>query len=360
MTYLIKTTVLVALATTLVVTGCRKKKEEEVVAAPAVADALPQNVIESFANNIALPQYNDISTDANNLVNSVANLTTTTTQANLLAAQQNWRNLRATWELSEAFLFGPVATQDLDPNVDSWPVNKNDFDSLLVSSTVLNDSTVANFQTTIKGFHALEYMLFGVNQAKQASDFTAREKQYMIAVTNDLKTNCNKMYSGWDKNSGNYYATFTTINSVYTSKQTTLITMINAMIDICGEVGDGKIKSVYDAQDPTLEESPFSQNSFTDFKNNIIGVKNVYLGTYKGTDGKGLEDVVRQYNLSLDTKIKQQLDVAINSFNGFSKPFGEAIVSEKTQIQNTINALATLKTTLETELKPLVQANIKQ
>ncbi len=360
MNTLLKTTALIVVATTLITTACRKKKEEEVVTPPAVVDALPQTVIESFANNIALPQYNDISTDANNLVSSIANLSATTTQANLVAAQQNWRNLRATWELSEAFLFGPVATQDLDPNVDSWPVNKKDFDSLLVSSSTLNDTTVANFQTTLKGFHALEYMLFGVNQSKQASDFTTREKQYMIAVTNDLKTNCNKMYNGWAKNSGNYYATFTTTNTVYTNKQATLITLADAIAGICDEVGEGKIKEVYEAQDPTLEESPFSQNSFTDFKNNIIGVRNVYLGTYKGTDGKGLEDVVRQYNLSLDTKIKQQLDVAINSFSGFSKPFGEAIVSEKTQVQNTINALATLKTTLETELKPLIQANIKQ
>ena len=83
------------------------------------------------------------------------------------------------------------------------------------------------------------------------------------------------------------------------------------------------------------------------------------MGVYKGTDDKGLEDIVRQYNLSLDAKIKQQMETAINSFNGFTKPFGQAIFDERTQITNTVNAINTLKTTLETELKPLLQANIK-
>jgi putative iron-regulated protein len=359
MNTILKRTSLVALATIVTLSACRKKKEEEVVATPATAETLSQEVIVSFANKIALPQYNDMSTGATSLVNAVANLNANTTQANLVIAQQEWKNLRSTWELSEAFLFGPVADQNLDPNVDDWPVNKNDFDSVLVSSSPLTDSVVANYQTSLKGFHALEYILFDVNQSKQASNITAREKQYMTAIANDLKSNCTKMYTGWEQNNGNYYTTFTTTNSVYTNKLQTLITMVDAMAGICGEVGEGKIKGVYDGQDATQEESQFSNNSFADFKNNITGVRNVYLGVYKGTDDKGLEDIVRQYNLSLDGKIKQQMEVAINSFNGFTKPFGQAIFDERTQITSTINAINALKTTLETELKPLLQANIK-
>ncbi|MBC7412657.1 MAG: hypothetical protein H7331_09420 [Bacteroidia bacterium] len=357
---IIKTTSLVVLATVVTFTACRKKKEEVIPAVtPATAETLSQEVIVSFASTIALPQYNDMSVGAINLVNAVANLNATTTQANLVIAQQEWKNLRSTWEQSEAFLFGPVADENLDPNVDDWPVNKNDFDSVLVSTAPLNDSTVANYQTSLKGFHALEYILFDANQSKQASNITPREKQYMTAIANDLKKNCTKMYTGWAQNSGNYYHTFTTTNSVYTNKLQTLVTIVDAMASICGEVGEGKIKSVYEGQDASQEESQFSNNSFTDFRNNIIGVRNVYLGVYKANDSRGLEDIVRQYNLSLDGKIKQQMETAINSFNGFTKPFGQAIFTEATQINTTIAAINALKITLETELKPLLQANIK-
>ncbi len=358
MNTILKTTTLIALTTVVTLSACRKKKEEETVVVTPT-ETLSQEVIVSFASKIALPQYNDMSIGATKLVNAVANLNTNTTQANLVTAQQEWKNLRSTWELSEAFLFGPVADENLDPNVDDWPVNKNDFDSVLVSTTVLTDSVVASYQTSLKGFHALEYILFNVNQSKQASNITAREKQYMTAIANDLKSNCTKMYTGWLQSNGNYYTTFTTTNNVYTNKLQTLVTMVDAMAGICGEVADGKIKSVYEGQDASQEESQFSNNSFTDFKNNIIGVRNVYLGVYKGVDDKGLEDIVRQYNLSLDGKIKQQMETAINSFNGFTQPFGQAIFNERTQITSTINAINTLKVTLETELKPLLQTNIK-
>jgi putative iron-regulated protein len=353
--------IIATVSVALIITACRKKKEDTIIPVTigTTAETLPQNVIVAFADNIALPQYNNISTGGTDLVNAVNTLSTAPTQTNLLAAQQQWRNLRATWELSEAFLFGPVADQNLDPNVDDWPVNKADFDSVLVSNSSLNDSVVANYQTSLKGFHALEYILFGPNQSRKATTLTTREKQYMIAVANDLKTNCTKMYEGWSTNNGNYYTTFTTTNSVYNNKQTALLSLVNSMAGICGEVGVEKIESVYLAQDAALEESQFSQNSFTDFKNNIIGVRNVYMNTYNGNDGMGFEDITRKYNLSLDAKIKQQLETAINSFNAYNKPFGEAIFTETTQLLNTINALKALSATLDTELKPMIIANIK-
>jgi len=55
------------------------------------------------------------------------------------------------------------------------------------------------------------------------------------------------------------------------------------------------MKEPYDAQDPKIVESPYSGNSIADFKNNIIGLQNVYLGRYK-TDGHGLNDLVASKN----------------------------------------------------------------
>jgi uncharacterized iron-regulated protein len=130
--------------------------------------------------------------------------------------------------------------------------------------------------------------------------------------------------------------------------------MVNAMAGICDEVANGKIGEVYAAQDPSLEESPFSQNSITDFTNNIKGVQNVYLGKFSA-DGKGLEDVVRAYNLQLDSNIKLKLSTAIEALGKVTVPFGTAISTQKTQVQNAIEAIQALKTTLEDELLPFIQ-----
>jgi predicted Zn-dependent peptidase len=62
--------------------------------------------------------------------------------------------------------------------------------------------------------------------------------------------------------------------------------------------------------------------------------------------------------MSLDARIKLQLNTAIQSFDGFTKPFGEAIIFEQTQIKNSQKAINDLKTILEVELAQLIQEKI--
>jgi len=113
------------------------------------------------------------------------------------------------------------------------------------------------------------------------------------------------------------------------------------------------MKEPFDAMDPAIVESPYSGNSLIDFKNNIIGLQNVYLGKYK-TDGKGLNDLVAAKNKALDNKLQAQMTAAINSFDNITVNYETAIISQRVQAQATMNALETLKTTLDEELKPFV------
>ena len=36
-----------------------------------------------------------------------------------------WRAMRKHWEQSEAFLYGPAAAHNIDPHIDSWPLDFN-------------------------------------------------------------------------------------------------------------------------------------------------------------------------------------------------------------------------------------------
>jgi putative iron-regulated protein len=88
------------------------------------------------------------------------------------------------------------------------------------------------------------------------------------------------------------------------------------------------------------------------------GVQNVYLCSY-ATKGASISDWVKQYNVSLDSKIRSQVAASISTFSTFSKPFGQAIISEQVQILNTQKILNQLKETLENELVPLINLNVK-
>ena len=78
-------------------------------------------MLNDFANTVVLATYTDLDNKAGELLAAVKALAADTSQGNLEKAQQAWKATRTPWEQSEAFLFGPVDTQGLDPALDSWP-----------------------------------------------------------------------------------------------------------------------------------------------------------------------------------------------------------------------------------------------
>ena len=83
------------------------------------------------------------------------------------------------------------------------------------------------------------------------------------------------------------------------------------------------------------------------------GIRQHYL-RYGSTDGVGLEDLVRQYNLQLDGQIKLQITAAIDALNAITVPFGEAITTQQVQVQQAMDAINVLAGTLNDQLLPLV------
>jgi len=334
--------------------ACRKAKSG------GTADdfnTLKQTVLNDFVDNVAIPQYQNFSISANTLNTDVVNLDADATEANLAKARQSWKDLRTSWEQCEGFLFGPVEDDNYDPNMDTWPVDYVQLDSLLASTNPLEIGDIQSLSTlSLRGFHPIEYILWGVDGNRSAASITAREKKYMISLTKDLQNNANSLNSSWITGSGNFGKEVKTAGSgstVYSKKQEAFLAIIEAMIGICDEVGAGKMAEPFDALDSNIVESPFSNNSTIDFKNNIIGLGNVYTGTYAAS-GKGIADLVASKNLSLDNKIRQQITAAINSFSSITLSYEEAIFNERPQITATRAALETLKTTLDEELKPFI------
>lgn len=320
--------------------------------------------IADFVNKVALPSYAQLKANAATLNSTINTLNETPSEANLTAAKNAWKDMRGTWEKCEGFLFGPVDEFEYDPETDTWPVNHTDLDALLADMS--HPLTVPDIEgltsRSLKGYHPVEYILWGTNGTRTAASLTAREKKYAVSLSAALKIQADDLYTSWISSGGNYSNTFLMAgagSSVYTKKQDAYVALVNGMVGICGEVGDGKMKEPFDvaATDPAggaqLVESPFSGNSISDFKNNIIGAYNVYKGNFTA-DGKGLQDLVKMRNNALNAEIEQKFNVAINSFDNITVPFERAISTQRTQCQATMSALADLSSTLETKLGAFV------
>jgi len=323
---------------------------------------LNTTILENFSDKVAQASYNDLQTKAATIYTNIQTFSTTRNDANLKAIQTSWRAARQSWEQTESFLFGPVSTEKVDPRIDTWPVDFNALEDELNSNDQFTEAYIDGLDESLKGFHPIEYLIFGQDGDKTAAQFTDREIEYLTALGLNLKKLTTEVADGWNPSkSGNYGAIFTSAGSgsgEYPTQRAAFEQLVAAMADICGEVSEAKMGEVYAAKDPSLEESPFAKNSITDFTNNIKGVENVYLAKYSA-DGTGLEDLVIKYNRSLDGKVKTAISTAIQALGKIDKPFGEAITSQAVQVQNAIDATADLKTVLEEELLPFVQAHSK-
>jgi putative iron-regulated protein len=342
---------------TSVVSSCKKDTETA-----ADTSTVQGEILNDFTTNIAIPNLTALSKDAETLNTSIQAFVSAPTQGGLLDVQQKWYATRVTWELSEAFLFGPVATLDLDPSIDSWPVNFVDIDSVISNqANVFTVSFMDSLESTLKGFHPIEYLIFGNKGQRNATDLSARQLDYLAALGAHIKRVTAQMIFEWKADGGNFGSHISgagQAGSQYSSQKEALLEIANAMIGIIDEVGSGKIEEPLFAKDPSLEESPFSQNSWTDFTNNIRGARNVYTGKYV-VQGKGLTSFVNQYNKSLDLQIQQKLDACIANLAAHTVPFGTSIINQPSAVQATQSQLSDLKDVLENQLIPLIQQQAK-
>ena len=327
------------------------------------------DVINNFVNNTALPQYNSLASAGTTLNTNITTLNSTPTDANLQAAQTSWKSMRTVWERCEGFLIGPVESGDYDPNSDTWPTDYHQMDSLLASGNALSVTDVQNLPQTLRGYHPIEYLIFGEGGSRKASDLDAKKKQYLTSLSADLlNNNVNPLYASWTSGA-NYSQVILTAgsgNATYSTKQAFFLDVAgdNGMAGICNEVGqqneDGKMYNPFISKDSSLAESPYSGNSLIDFKNNIIGAQQVYLGL---NSGKGIKDLVAAKNKDLDNKIQAAFTAAINSFDNISGSdnmrFEVAIFQRRTQIQATMDQLNNLQDLLETDLVNFIKQYVK-
>lgn len=341
----------------ITISSCTKEPEtsDDVVTTP---EDLGQKILDDFSNVVASDIYHDLSENTSLLYEHVLALQSAPDENLLTTCKQDWRNARSSWEKSEAFLFGPVSTENIDPRIDTWPVNFQDLEGELAGSHAFTHDYIDGLQDALKGFHPIEYLLFGQEGNKTHSEFNAREFEYLVALCENLKELTSSLNASWNTNSTSSYASTLMSagpgNTVYGSKLSAYEEMVNAMAGICSEVAEGKMNEPFVLQDASLEESPFAFNSITDFTNNIRGVESVYLASFV-EDGKGLEDLVRQHNLSLDSTIKSKIQQAIAALQNITVPFGQAIIEQPVQVQNAIDAITSLEETISTDLLQLVQ-----
>ena len=284
-----------------------------------------REVLKNLVSNVIVPTYTSLANETEKLEQTLNGLTTSTiTQAQINAACEDFKEARKYWERSEAFLMGAASDFDIDPTIDSWPLNR----SLLLSyfNNGMDDEMLDD--ATILGFHALEFILFRDGQPRKVAELQAndtyknfekitgaQELAYAQTICTLLKQRTFQLQCAWDgganasrlavvKAAGLDYQTEKGLsygenliqagidgsNSTFPTLKAAIAQVLSddegSCLAICGEVGTAKIANPFSAGDVSYVESPYSYNSIADFRDNIRSIRNVWLGSTDKTANK--------------------------------------------------------------------------
>ncbi len=305
-----------------------------------VTDEAMDAVIATYVDKVVIPTYAEMEKKVSAMEVAVeAFLNDAASQTKLDAACNAWRAARKPWEQSEAFLYGPADYENLDPSLDSWPLDKDGIDQLLASTDWSEIDGDTEDAQGLRGFHTLEYLLFEEGQPRKATALTSNEREYMKRVSARLLTDTKQLHKAWVSGLGTEEvpAPFGEEMKKHTTHRTSSaqnvlgeFVIFGGIQNIAGEVGDVKIGNPYNywregkKETAVLEvESWYRWNSLTDYEDNIISIENSYMGGIRGSrnDATSLSALVRSVDAALDTKVQTNIAAAIKAIQNIPAPF---------------------------------------
>ncbi|GAB2208082.1 imelysin family protein [Roseibium sp. ROS1] len=382
---------------------------------PALA-AAPSDVLSTYGD-IAQAKYADSLATAKTLKTAIDKLVAEPTEANLEAARTAWKEARDPYQQTEAYRFGNAIVDDWEGKVNAWPLDEGLIDYVDASygdESEENDLYVANViaNPTLKvggetidateitptllaeslqeagevetnvatGYHAIEFLLWGQDLNgteagagnRPATDFDPanctggnceRRIQYLQAATDLLISDLEEMANAWAPDGA---AREELAGKGEAGGLATILTGMGSLS--YGELAGERIKLGLMLHDPEEEHDCFSDNTHMSHYNDVVGIRNVYFGSYKspvGNDvsGASLADLVAEKDPALAEEMKTKLDATLAAFEAmkaraeggeaYDQMIGEGNDEGNAVVQAAVDALVDQTASIERVVKVL-------
>ena len=341
MTDLIKKTVML-LSVALMFAACSSDEPNNTTDQDQTKKAL----LTQYVNGVVVPTYRSLADEAIALSNVCRQLADEPSQSLVQQACDKWIEARKYWERSEAFLYGAAGDYYIDPHIDSWPLQKDKLDNVLSNASLIAelkaDGAAADGFSTLGygllGFHAIEYVLFRDGQARSVSDISENELIYNAAVAEDLALQTARLEAAWAgidnvttqkrnmleeaelQPSFNYGEAMINAglsgNVSYKTQTDAMVELMQGASDITDEVANTKMQDPIDSKNVLDVESWYSWNSYADFTDNLLSVRNAYYGSLNGSVNSNSMAAYMAKNFpSIDSDVRSALDNAIDAMS---------------------------------------------
>lgn len=291
-------------------------------------------VLDHTATQVITRNYLRLAGAADRLDDQLEALQSNPQPERVVAAREAWRTARAYWETGEAHLFGPVDTDGHDPAMDAWPLDQRELAALLAGEAALDRESVAALDGDLKGFHAIEYLLWHqpVAEGRESAETAAarlagapRQRALLTALGADLQAHARAMASAWQGDEG-YAAQLaragTPDSRLYPVLKGALQELIEGMDGIADELAAAKLGEPLASGRLDGVESPYSRNTRADMRANLEGIRNLWLGSLDGVDaGLGLRALAES---AADPADVRSVDRALLAADGRLAVIGES------------------------------------
>ena len=363
---------------TALITGC-SENDDPAVEEDGGLDLTQQAIIKNYVNTVVIPTYKSLADAAVLLAEDCEDLTS---QAKVDKACTDWKAARKYWELSEAFLFGAASDYNIDPHIDSWPLDLGQLDDVLKAGDIAARIDAGTAGYGLLGFHAVEYVIFkdgatgnSSNRNRDYNTISSEEANFAAIVAADMRDQCIRLEAAWAginnltsakkallaeaelEPSLNYGDLLSSAgmegNAKYKTQAAAFEEILVGASDISNEVGNTKISDPMDSHQWSDVESPHSWNSVPDFVDNLRSVRNAYYCSLDGTcSALSVSAHVAQLSKSTDEKVKACLADALSKVEAMPTPFRNYILentdaASKAKIQAAVDACNALVDALD-------------
>lgn len=383
----------------LCLTSCSSKNDPDQTGLSSYEKAI-KTAVEQYVPGVIYDTYGKLAAAGETLCEDLQALkekgVTAITQSDIDKACEDFLHARAYWEASEAFLFGAATDFSIDPHIDSWPLDvkglANNLSNVKVIAALEDDGVdaISQLGVTALGFHGIEFVLFrdGKNRTaaalkglETASEFTgtgvtgAQELIYAAAVAEDLMLSLYQLNVSWnpaapqaqkdavedaelnctvnglDNSYGEDMLGAAAAGSTYATWQRVAKTILSAgCAGITDEVASTKMGQAHNGEDVNYIESPYSKNSFTDFKNNILSVQYSLYGSYGAASAskESLMSFLEKYHAGEASALKSSLAAALEKLDVCIKSGHFVDNYSASYVADAIEAIDALTSDLET------------
>lgn len=322
-------------------------------------------MLAQIGSDVVLPTYRELDAASTDLAAAVAELDALPSASTLLDAHSAWRRARAAWRRSKAFEFGPAERLRVFAKIDWSPIRPDRIEQEIAGGAELTAEHVAELGANVKGFLALEYLLFdpqGGDGAVLAS-LSGRRLDYLAALAADLDAQVAELLSSWELEQGGYGCLLATAgrgNEAYPTLKSAVDEVVNRLVFVSRDVERklGAVLGVGGEPDPAVLEARRSGNEVDDMLDDLRGIDNVYRGSTAPADGRGIAGVVTAVAPDIDRAITLSLELAIDAAAELPRPFADDLEANRAAVTKARLRVLRLARSLEIDLVSALGATL--